>query len=229
MGQIRSASSAASSAQGDKLRMSEALSQPLTFSHWRQPLSKQDPVPTSSRWSMAQRSRAHSMPAETHGCSHGGQAITAAMAAARRLTHFTAAVLVVFAAILLGAAAREFRIEGNRLLKDGEPVQIISGGIHYFRVHPYQWEDRLLRMKAMGLNTVETYVAWNVHEINPGEFTWEGRADVEKFISLAHKMSMLVVLRPGPYICAEWNFGRLPCVAGLFSGFWRWHNEAAQQ
>lgn len=86
----------------------------------------------------------------------------------------------------------------------------MSGAIHYFRVVPEYWEDRLLKLKACGFNTVETYVAWNVHEPKEGEFDFEGIADVERFIRLAGDLGLHVIVRPSPYICAEWEFGGLP-------------------
>ena len=73
----------------------------------------------------------------------------------------------------------EFRIEGNSFFLDGEEIQIISGAIHYFRVVPEYWRDRLQKLKACGFNTVETYVAWNLHEPRPGEFCFEGGLDRE--------------------------------------------------
>lgn len=103
-----------------------------------------------------------------------------------------------------------FEISGNQFLYDGKPVRIFSGAIHYFRVVPEYWRDRLLKLKACGLNTVETYVPWNVHEPRPGEFNFEGMADIVKFIEIAHELDLMVIVRPGPYICAEWEFGGLP-------------------
>mmetsp|Transcript_13310 Transcript_13310/g.40276 ORF Transcript_13310/g.40276 Transcript_13310/m.40276 type:complete len:730 (-) Transcript_13310:513-2702(-) len=105
---------------------------------------------------------------------------------------------------------RSFGIENNRFMLDGEPFQIISGSIHYSRIHPAYWRDRLLRVKSMGLNAIQFYVPWNQHEVTPGNFTWENDADVEGFIKLAAELDLLVLLRPGPYICAEWDFGGLP-------------------
>ena len=93
---------------------------------------------------------------------------------------------------------------------NGEPFQIISGAIHYFRTVPEYWRDRLLKLKAMGGNTVETYIAWNVHEPKKGEFHFDGMYDVEAFIELAKELGLYVILRPSPYICAEWEFGGLP-------------------
>lgn len=101
-------------------------------------------------------------------------------------------------------------VQGSQFILDGEPIQILSGAIHYFRVVPEYWEDRLLKLKACGFNTVETYVPWNVHEPQPGEYCFEGMADVEKFIRLAGSLGLHVIVRPSPYICAEWEFGGLP-------------------
>lgn len=98
----------------------------------------------------------------------------------------------------------------DKIYIDGEPFQIISGSIHYFRVVPQYWRDRLEKLKAMGCNTVETYVAWNVHEPREGEFCFEGEADLCRFIDVAQELGLYVVLRPSPYICAEWEFGGFP-------------------
>ncbi|MDU0202777.1 beta-galactosidase [Paenibacillus sp. PFR10] len=93
---------------------------------------------------------------------------------------------------------------------DGEPFQILSGAIHYFRVVPEYWEDRLLKLKACGFNTVETYVPWNLHEPQENAYNFEGIADLERFITLAGELGLHVIVRPSPYICAEWEFGGLP-------------------
>ena len=93
---------------------------------------------------------------------------------------------------------------------DGEPFQIISGSIHYFRVVPEYWRDRLEKLRAMGCNTVETYIPWNVHEPVKGDFHFSGMADVVAFVILALELGLYVILRPSPYICAEWEFGGLP-------------------
>jgi len=94
--------------------------------------------------------------------------------------------------------------------KDGEKIRIFSGAIHYFRVMPQYWEDSLKKLKACGFNTVETYIPWNVHEPREGEFYFEGMADVEKFLEISQKLGLMAIVRPGPYICAEWEFGALP-------------------
>ena len=93
---------------------------------------------------------------------------------------------------------------------DGEPFQIISGAIHYFRIVPAYWRDRLEKLKAMGCNTVETYIPWNVHEPEKGKFRFQGMADVVQFVQLAQEVGLYVILRPSPYICAEWELGGLP-------------------
>ncbi len=87
---------------------------------------------------------------------------------------------------------------------------ILSGTMHYFRMLPEQWEDRLDKMVAMGLNTVETYMAWSLHEPREGEFDFSGRLDYLAFIRLAASKGLDVILRPGPYICSECDFGALP-------------------
>ncbi len=105
--------------------------------------------------------------------------------------------------------ARTFEIRETFYL-DGEPFQILSGSIHYFRIVPQYWRDRLEKLKAMGLNTVETYIPWNIHEPKKGQFNFEGIADVAEFVRLAEELGLYVILRPSPYICAEWEFGGLP-------------------
>ena len=103
-----------------------------------------------------------------------------------------------------------FEIAGGKFLYDGKPVRLLSGAIHYFRVVPDYWRDRLLKLKACGLNTVETYVAWNLHEPEPGEYNFSGMVDLVSFIETAGELGLYVIVRPGPYICAEWEFGGLP-------------------
>ncbi len=98
----------------------------------------------------------------------------------------------------------------DKFYVNGEPVQLISGGIHYFRVVPEYWRDRLEKLKNMGCNTVETYVPWNLHEPQKGNFCFSGIADIKTFIELAKELELFVIVRPSPYICAEWEFGGLP-------------------
>jgi len=106
--------------------------------------------------------------------------------------------------------AHILRANGDHFELDGKPFQIISGAIHYERVPRAYWRDRLRKARAMGLNTVETYVFWNFHEIAPGAFDFTGQKDVAEFIRAAQQEGLWVILRPGPYSCAEWDFGGLP-------------------
>ncbi|MFI7340838.1 beta-galactosidase [Streptomyces sp. NPDC050085] len=96
-------------------------------------------------------------------------------------------------------------------LLHGAPFRIISGAMHYFRIHPDQWADRLRKARLMGLNTVETYVPWNLHQpAADGPLALDGLLDLPRYLSLAHAEGLHVLLRPGPYICAEWDGGGLP-------------------
>lgn len=93
---------------------------------------------------------------------------------------------------------------------DDKKVKIISGALHYFRVVPEYWLDRLEKLKALGCNTVETYIPWNFHEPKEGIFEFQNQKDLAKFTKLAQSLGLMVILRPSPYICAEWEFGGLP-------------------
>ncbi|MFN2352681.1 MAG: beta-galactosidase, partial [Kiritimatiellia bacterium] len=102
------------------------------------------------------------------------------------------------------------KINGRKFEQDGLPVRILAGAMHYFRVMPAYWRDRLIKLKAMGLNTVETYVCWNLHEPRPGRFDFSGQLDLPAYIRLAEELGLMVIVRPGPYICSEWDFGGFP-------------------
>ena len=103
-----------------------------------------------------------------------------------------------------------FEIEGGHFLKDGKAVPIISGEMHYPRIPHQYWRHRLEMLKAMGLNTVATYVFWNLHETEPGKWNFEGDKDLRRYIETAGELGLMVILRPGPYVCAEWEFGGYP-------------------
>ncbi|QNS08969.1 glycoside hydrolase family 35 protein [Streptomyces xanthii] len=102
----------------------------------------------------------------------------------------------------------EFRVGEDDFEVDGRPVRLLSGALHYFRVHEEQWGHRLRMLKAMGLNCVETYVPWNLHAPRPGEV--RDVAAVGRFLDAAQEAGLWVIARPGPYICAEWENGGLP-------------------
>ena len=100
--------------------------------------------------------------------------------------------------------------KGKQFYMDGEPFTVISGAMHYFRIPQEYWYDRLLKLKECGFNCVETYTCWNLHEREEGKFDFSGMLDIEKYIETAASLGLYVILRPGPYICAEWDFGGLP-------------------
>ncbi|MGN0797853.1 MAG: beta-galactosidase [Christensenellales bacterium] len=103
-----------------------------------------------------------------------------------------------------------FEIQGNDFLLDGKKYNVYSGAMHYFRIPHEYWEDRLTKLKLAGFNTVETYVCWNLHEPKKGEFCFEGDLDIAEYIAIAGKLGLNVIVRPGPYICAEWEAGGFP-------------------
>lgn len=100
--------------------------------------------------------------------------------------------------------------DNDNFFMDGKPYTILSGAIHYFRVPREYWYDRLLKLKECGFNTVETYTCWNLHERKEGQFDFSGGLDIACFIRTAGELGLNVILRPGPYICAEWEFGGFP-------------------
>jgi beta-galactosidase len=107
-------------------------------------------------------------------------------------------------------SAHKFAIEGDHFVLDGKPFQIISGEMHYARIPREYWRDRLKKARAMGLNAVSTYVFWNAHEPSPGVYDFSGSLDVAAFIRMAQEEGLYVILRPGPYSCAEWDLGGFP-------------------
>jgi beta-galactosidase len=113
------------------------------------------------------------------------------------------------------AVGHSFGIEGDHFVLDGKPFQIISGEMHYARIPREYWRDRLKKARAMGLNTVSTYVFWNAHEPKPGFYDFSGSLDAAAFIRMAQDEGLYVILRPGPYSCAEWDLGGFP--AWLFA------------
>jgi beta-galactosidase len=103
-----------------------------------------------------------------------------------------------------------FAVTNGQFTLDGKPFQIISGEMHYPRIPRAYWRDRLRMARAMGLNTITTYVFWNLHEPRPGVYDFSGNNDVAEFIREAQQEGLYVILRPGPYVCAEWEWGGYP-------------------
>jgi beta-galactosidase len=118
------------------------------------------------------------------------------------------ACLPALASGLLGQGS--FRFEGPDFVLNGSPFQIMAGELHYQRIPRDYWKDRLLKARAMGLNTVCTYVFWNLLEPEPGQWNFAGNNDLATFLRTAKDAGLYVIVRPGPYACAEWDFGGLP-------------------
>ena len=103
-----------------------------------------------------------------------------------------------------------FTVAGGQFMLDGKPFRVISGEMHYPRIPRAYWRDRFRMAKAMGLNTITTYVFWNEHEARRGVHDFQGNKDVAEFVREAQQEGLYVILRPGPYVCAEWEFGGYP-------------------
>ena len=107
-------------------------------------------------------------------------------------------------------AKQGLAVEQGQFVLNGKPFRIIAGEMHYPRIPREYWRARLKMAKAMGLNTITTYVFWNAHEATPGHYDFSGQNDVAEFIREAQQEGLYVILRPGPYVCSEWEFGGLP-------------------
>ena len=98
----------------------------------------------------------------------------------------------------------------EKIYINGVPTKIVSGAMHYFRIMPEYWYDRLLKLKECGCNCVETYICWNLHEKKQGEFDFKDGLDFIRFLKTAQDLGLYAIVRPGPYICSEWDFGGMP-------------------
>lgn len=123
---------------------------------------------------------------------------------------FSSAVPMQGSTPVAGEAHHTFAIGANDFLLDGKPIEIRTGEMHFTRVPREYWRQRLQLLKAMGMNAVCAYLFWNYHEWEPGKFNWSGQADAAEFCRIAQQEGLWVVLRPGPYVCAEWDEGGLP-------------------
>jgi beta-galactosidase len=119
---------------------------------------------------------------------------------------------MVFLSVLLSGCVSKgsFEVGQNEFLLNGKPFVVKAAELHYPRIPKEYWEHRILTAKALGMNTVCLYVFWNYHEPVEGEFDFSGQKDISAFCRLAQKHGMYVVVRPGPYVCAEWEMGGLP-------------------
>lgn len=123
------------------------------------------------------------------------------------------AVLALFVAVLTSCKApmgKTFEVGEGSFLLDGKPFVVKAGEVHFPRIPREYWEHRIQMVKAQGMNTVCIYVFWNFHEPQPDQFCFEGQADVRAFVKLCQKHGLYVIVRPGPYCCAEWEMGGLP-------------------
>ena len=122
-----------------------------------------------------------------------------------------AALFLFTAALACPAAPHSFSLGKEEFLLDGKPFQVISGEIHPARIPPQYWRHRIQMAKAMGVNTIAAYVFWNFHETAEGTFDFTSpERNIAAFLKIAQEEGMWVLLRPGPYVCAEWDFGGLP-------------------
>ncbi len=131
------------------------------------------------------------------------------------LQHFCRTSMMVFLALLLcsplsAQQKQTFSFNPEGFTLDGKPFEIWSGELHFQRIPREYWRDRLMKARAMGLNTIATYVFWNQLEPQPGKWDFSGNNDLAAFIREAQAQGLYVILRPGPYACAEWDFGGLP-------------------
>ena len=108
------------------------------------------------------------------------------------------------------AESGTFEAGKGSFLLNGEPFVVKAAELHYPRIPRAYWEHRIKQCKALGMNTICLYVFWNFHEEKPGEFDFTGQKDLAEFCRLCQKNDMYVILRPGPYVCAEWEMGGLP-------------------
>ncbi|XP_060086081.1 beta-galactosidase-like [Ylistrum balloti] len=127
--------------------------------------------------------------------------------------------LVVLIVTIISFSVLIFKVDGanftidydkNTFLKDGKPFRYVSGSIHYSRIPQYYWKDRLLKMYAAGLNAIQLYVPWNIHQPEKDVYDFTGQQDLVAFLQTAQDVGLLVVMRAGPYICGEWDFGGIP-------------------
>jgi len=123
-------------------------------------------------------------------------------------------ILILLALPMFGLSqgkVHSFKLEKSEFLLDGKPFQMISGEMHPARIPVEYWRHRIQMAKAMGCNTIAAYIFWNYHEVEPGVFDFQtGNHNIVQFIRIVQEEGMFLMLRPGPYVCAEWDFGGLP-------------------
>lgn len=128
----------------------------------------------------------------------------------KRMFALALLLLALAHGVAMAATKHDFGWKDEHFLLDGKPFVIRGGEMHFSRIPRGHWRDRLRMMKAMGLNTVGTYLFWNLHEPRPGAFDFSGQNDIAAFVRIAQEEGLWVILRPGPYACAEWELGGFP-------------------
>ena len=103
-----------------------------------------------------------------------------------------------------------FEVGNKTFLLDGKPFTVKAAEVHYTRIPREYWEHRIQMCKALGMNSICIYIFWNAHEPQEGVYDFTGNNDVAEFVRLAQKHGLYVIVRPGPYVCAEWEMGGLP-------------------
>lgn len=130
-----------------------------------------------------------------------------------KMINYLATVFVLSLVMFVSSCSETkhtFRIADGSFLLDEKPIQFFSGEVHPSRIPREYWQDRLKMVKAMGMNSISIYMFWNVHEPHQGQYNFSGNADIAEFVRLAQKEGLWVMLRPSPYVCAEWEFGGYP-------------------
>ena len=128
-------------------------------------------------------------------------------------------ILLLILIFSLPVAAQNFTIGKSTFLLNGKPFTVKAAELHYTRIPAPYWEHRIEMCKALGMNTICLYVFWNIHEQTEGQFDFTGQNDIAAFCRLAQKHGMYVIVRPGPYVCAEWEMGGLPWCLPKFLFF----------
>ena len=132
------------------------------------------------------------------------------MKLSRSIKLITATLLLSLSATTISAKGGDFTVGKNTFLLNGKPFVVKAAEIHYPRIPRAYWDNRIKMCKSLGMNTVCIYVFWNIHEQREGQFDFTGNNDIAAFCKLAKKNGMYVIVRPGPYVCAEWEMGGLP-------------------
>jgi beta-galactosidase len=119
-------------------------------------------------------------------------------------------LLLLQCSLFAQQATHTFSLGDSAFLLDGKPFQVISGELHYPRVPREAWRQRMQMAKAMGINTIGTYIFWNMNEPEKGRFDFSGNNDIAAFVKTAQEEGLWVIVRPSSYVCAEWEFGGYP-------------------